>query len=91
MLNTNFILINFLDEWISVDPRTIQIDNFKFPNIEDTHFATFLIEDKNGAHNALKRAVSQCKIQNDLDHQALTSFGSLTIYQSGRPMKFIQN
>ena len=48
MLNTNFILINFLDEWISVDPRTIQIDNFKFPNIEDTHFATFLIEDKNG-------------------------------------------
>ena len=43
------------------------------------------------AHNALKRAVSQCKIQNDLDHQALTSFGSLTIYQSGRPMKFIQN
>ena len=43
------------------------------------------------AHNALKRGVLQSKIQNDLDHQALTSFGTLTIYQSGRPMKFIQN
>ena len=43
------------------------------------------------AHNALKTAVLQYKIRNDLDHQALTSFGSLTIYQSGRPIKFIQN
>jgi hypothetical protein len=42
------------------------------------------------AHNALKRAVLEYKTQNDLDHEGLTSFGSLTIYQSGRPMKFIQ-
>ncbi len=43
------------------------------------------------AHNALKRGVLESKTQNDLDHIALTSFGTLTIYQSGRPMKFIQN
>ena len=48
MLNSDFILINFLDEWISVDPRAIQIDNFNFPNIEDDNFAVCLIEDKNG-------------------------------------------
>ena len=48
MLNINFILINFLDEWISVDPSSMQIDNFKFPNIEDYNFAVCLIEDKNG-------------------------------------------
>ena len=48
MLNSDFILINFLDEWISVDPRAIQIDNFNFPNIEDDNFAVCLIEDENG-------------------------------------------
>ena len=47
MLNSEFILINFLDEWISVDPSRIQIDNFNFPNIEDDNFAVCLIEDKN--------------------------------------------
>lgn len=48
MLNSDFILINFLDEWISVEPSTIQIDNFNFPNIEDDNFAVCLIEDING-------------------------------------------
>ena len=48
MLNSDFILINCLDEWISVDPSTIQIDNFNFPNIADDNFAVCLIEDENG-------------------------------------------
>ena len=66
---------------------------YEFGSVEKLSDYTFpeRINNVIDAHNALKRAVSQCKIQNDLDHQALTSFGSLTIYQSGRPMKFIQN
>ena len=44
MLNTNFILINFLDEWISLDPSIIQIDNFKFPNIEHDKFAVTIYD-----------------------------------------------
>ena len=66
---------------------------YEFGSVEKLSDDTFpeRINNVIDAHNALKRAVSQCKIQNDLDHQALTSFGSLTIYQSGRPMKFIQN
>lgn len=66
---------------------------YEFGSVEKLSDDTFpeRINNVIDAHNALKRGVLQSKIQNDLDHQALTSFGSLTIYQSGRPMKFIQN
>lgn len=33
MLKQHLIAINFLDEWIYVNPSTIRIENFTFPNI----------------------------------------------------------
>ena len=37
-----------MNKWFAVDPETIQINDFRFPNISDGSFATFLIKSKNG-------------------------------------------
>ena len=42
------------------------------------------------AHIALKKQVLENKLDNDLYHATMTSLGSLTIYESGRAMEFIE-
>jgi hypothetical protein len=40
------------------------------------------------AHNALKTQVIKNTYDNDAYHQTMSSLGELTIYESGKPMKF---
>jgi hypothetical protein len=40
-------------------------------------------------HNELKKLVLQNKTQNEKEYKEFTSLGSLTIYETGKPMKFI--
>lgn len=47
-INPELIYLNFSNKWFAVDPENIQIDDFRFPNIQDGSFATFLIKSKNG-------------------------------------------
>uniref|UniRef100_A0A6C0H3B4 Protein kinase domain-containing protein n=1 Tax=viral metagenome TaxID=1070528 RepID=A0A6C0H3B4_9ZZZZ len=44
----DLIHINVLNEWISVDPKTIRIEGFKLQSVPANSFATYLIEYENG-------------------------------------------
>jgi hypothetical protein len=47
------------------------------------------IENMSDIHNELKELVLQNKTKNDKDYKEFTCLGSLTIYETGKPMKFI--
>jgi hypothetical protein len=43
------------------------------------------------AHNALKTQIRKYKSENDLHYQETTAFASLTIYESGQPIEYVQH
>jgi hypothetical protein len=47
------------------------------------------IENMSDIHNELKELVLQNKTKNEKEYKEFTSLGSLTIYETGKPMKFI--
>ena len=47
------------------------------------------IENMVDIHNELKKLVLQNKTQNEKEYKEFTCLGSLTIYETGKPMKFI--
>ncbi len=47
MLRLELLHLNFSEKWISVEPETIQIDDFKFQNVPDDSFVAYSIKDEN--------------------------------------------